>query len=166
VDPSDIKETMDAALGPHELAQKLSLDKAKAVAVKHKDALIIAADTFGVFRGKIMGKPHSKEAAIEMLRTLNGKMHSVVTGFTIIDTETGKTVSESVVTKVYFRTMTIEEIDSYANSGEPLDKAGAYAIQGRGAVIVDRIDGDYFNVMGLPLSALAESLKGFGVNVL
>ena len=101
-----------------------------------------------------------------MLETINGKSHSVITGFTIIDTDSGKTASRSVETKVHIRKMTPEEIDAYVKSGEPLDKAGAYAIQGLGSVIVERIEGDYYNVIGLPLKALAESLKNFGVNVL
>lgn len=166
VDASEVPEVIDESLPPHGLARKLSLDKAKAVARKYKDALIIAADTFGVLDGKILGKPHTKAAAVAMLKLLNGKMHMVITGFTIIDTASGKTVSDSVVTKVYFRKLPDAEIRAYVDSGEPLDKAGAYAIQGLGAVIVERIEGDYYNVMGLPLSALAESLKEFGVRVL
>jgi septum formation protein len=109
---------------------------------------------------------HTKEEARRMLTLLNGKAHSVITGFTIIDTNTKKKLSRSVETKVYFRKMTTQEIEAYINTGEPLDKAGAYAIQGLGAIIVKKIEGDYFNVMGLPLSSLTEALKKFGVSVL
>ncbi len=101
-----------------------------------------------------------------MLRLLNGRSHSVVTGFTIIDTVTGKSVSKSVETKVWFKKLKKEEIASYVSTGEPLDKAGAYAIQGLGSLIVEKIDGDYFNVIGLPLSSLAEALKKFGIHIL
>jgi septum formation protein len=101
-----------------------------------------------------------------MLRALNGQAHSVITGFTVLDTESGKVVSRSVETRVHMRKLTLKEIDSYLKSKEPLDKAGGYAIQGLGAVLVERIEGDYSNVVGLPLSALAKSLREFGVNVL
>jgi septum formation protein len=101
-----------------------------------------------------------------MLRALSGRTHLVITGFTILDTAGGKCVSDSVETKVYFRSLTEEEIDSYVMSGEPLDKAGAYAIQGLGALLIRGIEGDYFNVVGLPLSALAARLKEFGIHIL
>ncbi len=90
----------------------------------------------------------------------------MITGFTILDTATQKTVSKTVKTKVYFRKLTKSEIDKYIATGEPLDKAGGYAIQGLGALLVDKIEGDYYNVIGLPLSSLAECLKEFGVKVL
>ena len=166
VEPSNYEEEMHSELEPHELAQKISLEKAKVVASKHKNAIVIAADTFIVFGGKILGKPHTENEARKMLKTINGKPHSVITGFSIIDTAKNKTLSKSVETKIYIRKLTTAEIDAYVKSKEPLDKAGAYAIQGLGAVIVERIDGDYFNVMGLPLSALMEALKEFGVNIL
>ena len=97
---------------------------------------------------------------------LNGKAHSVITGFTIMDTGSGKILSRSIETKVHFKKLDREEIKAYVRSKEPLEKAGAYAIQGLGAVFIRKIDGDFFNVMGLPLCALTESLKKFGVYVL
>ncbi len=166
VDSSSFKENMDLAFEPHKLARFLSYEKARSVAGRHKKALVIAADTFIVFKGELLGKPHTGEEARRMLKTLNGKTHSVITGFTILDTDSNKKISRSVETKVSFKRLTMEEIDSYIKSKEPLDKAGAYAIQGLGAVIVKRIEGDYFNVMGLPLSSLIEALKKFGVYVL
>ncbi|MEK7281057.1 MAG: Maf family protein [Chloroflexota bacterium] len=166
VEPSDYEETISAELEPHELAKSLSLEKAKLVAKNHKNALVIAADTFIAFEGKILGKPLTEAEAKEMLSTISGKPHSVITGFTIIDTENNKTVSKSVETRVHLRALSSSEIDAYVKSKEPLDKAGAYAIQGLGSVLVDRIEGDYFNVMGLPLSTLTESLKEFGVHIL
>jgi len=166
VEPSDYEEDIVPGSEPHEMARKLSLGKARAAARKHRNALIIAADTFVVFGDRVLGKPHSNAEAREMLRALNGQAHSVITGFTILDTETGKVLSRSVETRVHMRKLTLREIEDYVRTKEPLDKAGGYAIQGLGAVLVDRIEGDYFNVVGLPLSALAESLREFDVNVL
>jgi septum formation protein len=157
---------MHSGLEPHEFAQKISLEKAKTVASKHKNAIVIAADTFIVFGGQILGKPHTEKEAREMLEAISGKSHSVITGFSIIDTSKNKTLSKSVETKIYIRKLTSAEIDAYVKSKEPLDKAGAYAIQGLGAILVEKIEGDYFNVIGLPLSALTEALKEFGVNIL
>lgn len=166
VDPGDYLEDMDMKLTPHELAKFLSLEKARSVAGRYKDSIIISADTFIVFKGRLLGKPHTKKEARKMLEVLSGKTHSVITGFTILDTRNSKRSSDSVETKVSFKRLAQKEIDAYVKSGEPLDKAGAYAIQGLGSVIVKKIDGDYFNVIGLPLSKLAKSLKKFGIYVL
>ncbi|MBI2830101.1 MAG: septum formation inhibitor Maf [Chloroflexi bacterium] len=166
VEPSEYEEKLVPGLEPHVMAVRLSLSKAKQVSPHHPNSLVMAADTLGVLEGEIIGKPHTSAQARQMLKKLSGKMHLVITGFSVIDTDTANTVSRSVETKVYFRKLTSEEIDAYVKSGEPLDKAGAYAIQGLGAVLVERIEGDYFNVIGLPLCALAESLKEFGVNIL
>ena len=166
VEPSNYAEDMRSRLSPGELAKSISLEKAKVVASKHKNAIVIAADTFIVFRGKIMGKPGTEAEARKMLMMLRGKSHSVITGFTILDTDRNKVLTKSVETIIHIKNLTPEEIDAYVKSKEPLDKAGAYAIQGLGSVIVERIEGDYFNVMGLPLSALAEGLKEFGVRIL
>ena len=166
VEPSHYEEDIQSASEPDELARKLSLEKARIVARCHRSTIVIAADTFVVSEGRILGKPHTESQAREMLAVINGREHSVITGFTIIDTDENKTFSDSVETKVYMRKLSSEEIDAYVESKEPLDKAGAYAIQGLGAVIVERIEGDYFNVMGLPLCALAEALKDFGINIL
>jgi septum formation protein len=166
VEPSDYEEDIAPGSEPHEMAKKLSLGKARAAALKHRKALINAADTFVVFGDRILGKPRTNAEAREMLRALNGQAHSVISGFTILDTETGKVVSRSVETRVHMRKLTLKEIDSYIRTEEPLDKAGGYAIQGRGAVLVERIEGDYFNVVGLPLSALADALREFGIKVL
>ena len=166
VEPSNYEEDMPLRLEPHEFARKLSLEKARAVAVRRTNSIVIAADTFVVFDGRILGKPHTERDAREMLQTISGNYHSVITGFSIIDTGTNKILSKSVETKVYIKALTSAEIESYAKSGEPLDKAGAYAIQGLGSVFVEKIDGDYYNVVGLPLSALTEALKEFGINIL
>lgn len=166
VEPSNYEERLYPGLPPHELAKSLSLEKARAVARNHKNALVIAADTFIVFEGRVLGKPGTEAEACQMLEKLSGKSHTVITGFTIIDTESGRTVSKAVETAVHLKKLTSDEIDTYVKTKEPLDKAGGYAIQELGAVIVDRIEGDYFNIIGLPLSALADSLKEFGVQIL
>ena len=166
VDVPLIEEDLKSSLPPDKLVKKLSREKAEAVADKYHDAIIIGADTIGVFDGKIIGKPHTAVEAEKMLSMLRGKSHLVITGYTIIDTETEKSVTKSVATKVYFRKLSKAEIDAYVKTGEPLDKAGAYAIQGLGALIVEKIEGDYYNVIGLPLSSLVESLKEFDVKIL
>ena len=165
VEPGDCKEIVDIDLEAHELVRRLSREKAEVVARKHRNAVIIAADTVVLIDDKILGKPHNRTEAKKVLRTLSGKSHVVITGFTIIDTAKRRILSREVETKVYIRELNSEEIDAYVNSGEPLDKAGAYAIQGLGSVLVEKIEGDYFNVVGLPLSALSESLKEFGIDV-
>ena len=166
VEPSNYQENIRPDLEPHDLARSLSLGKARLVARNHRNALVIAADTFIVLEGKILGKPRTQTEAREMLKTMNGKAHSVITGFTIMDADSHKTLSRSVETTVHLRKLGPAELDAYVRSKEPMDKAGGYAIQGLGSVIVERIEGDYSNVIGLPLSALAESLKEFGVHVL
>lgn len=165
VDPGDYKEDMNLKLSPHELARALSLEKAKSVAGKYNNAIIIAADTFVIIRGQLLGKLHTEEEARRMLVLLDGATHLVITGFTILDTDTGKKISRSVETKVTFKNLTEKEIDAYVKTREPLDKAGAYAIQGLGSILVKRIEGDYFNVIGLPLCPLVECLAEFGIRI-
>jgi septum formation protein len=166
VDAGVREESAVTGQKPDEIVKEISLKKARSIADKYPDALIIAADTIGVIAGRIIGKPHSEKEAAEILSLLSGKAHSVITGFTVLDTATNKSVSKTVATTVYFKNLTKSEIEEYIKTGEPLDKAGAYAIQGLGALFVEKIDGDYFNVVGLPLGALAEVLKEFGVKVL
>lgn len=165
VDPSSYEEKLDSNLEPSELVKQLSLEKAQDVAKKYKNAFVIGADTIIVFEGKILGKPKDENDAKETLSRLSGKAHSVITGFTLIDTATGKTISEFVETKVYFKELTSQEIDDYVKSGEPLDKAGSYATQGLGAKLIDRIEGDFDNVVGLPTSEVLKKLKEFGVQL-
>jgi len=166
VDESSYEEETDSGLNPHELARFLSREKARDVAGRHRNALVISADTIIVLRNRLFGKPRNEEQAREILKALSGKTHSVITGFTIIDTATKKEMSRSIESRVFFKRLNADEIDAYIRSGEPFDKAGAYGIQGLGAVLIKRIEGDFFNVMGLPLHALAGSLKKFGINIL
>jgi septum formation protein len=165
IEPADYFENLNSELEPHELVKKLSLEKAGIVAKQNPVAIVIAADTIGVLKGKIIGKPRDETEAKRILRRLSGKSHLVITGFTILDAELGKTVTQTVDTQVYFRKLTDSQIDAYVHTGEPLDKAGAYGIQGLGAALVDHIDGDYDNVVGLPVAKLMESLKEFRISI-
>ena len=163
---SDYKEDMSLKLKPLTLAKVLSAGKASAVAKKFPKHLIIAADTFVVLGETLLGKPRTEKEATRMLREISGKIVSVITGFTIIDTAAKKKISKAIKTKVYIKNLSDEEIAAYVKSKEPLDKAGAFGIQGLGSVIVERICGDFFNIMGLPLYSLSESLRKFGVEIL
>ncbi|MBF0327922.1 MAG: septum formation inhibitor Maf [Nitrospirae bacterium] len=164
-DKSEFEEDIRAELSPYKLAQFLSKEKALSVAYKHKNSIIIAADTFIEFKGKILGKPHTAQTAEKMLRLLSGNKHKVITGFTVLDTKNNRLVSKSVATMVSFRKLAPKQIKAYIRSKEPLDKAGAYAIQGLGALLIEKISGDYYNVVGLPIAKLAEVLQEFGVDV-
>ena len=166
VDAAGYRENLFSGLEPHKLAAQISLQKARSVCDKYPDAVVIGADTFGVLDGRIIGKPGTAEEARKMLSAISGKSHLVITGFTIIDTASGKTVSATVDTKVFIKELTSEEIDAYVKTREPLDKAGAYAIQGLGALLVEKIEGDYYNVVGLPVYALVNALKEFGIRIL
>lgn len=166
VDSSNYEEDMTLKMEPAKLAEFLSLGKAEDVAQRHKDSIIISADTIVAVDGEVSGKPKTPERAKYMLQKFSGKAHSVITGFTIIDTGANKQISKSVETKVYFKNLSEEEIDAYIATGEPLDKGGGYAIQGLAALFVEKIEGDYFNIVGLPILALTTELKNFGINIL
>lgn len=166
VEPSNYQEDMALPLKPDELVKCLSLEKAKAVAQKHTNALIIGADTIVVHRGKIFGKPQNSEDARAMLKELQGTAHYVVSGFSIIDSESGESLSKFLATKIYMKKLTEEEIREYIATGEPFDRAGAYTVEGKGAVFIKKIEGDYFNVVGLSLFALSEALTTFNVSVI
>ena len=127
--------------------------------------LILTSDTVVVLDGRIMGKPHSEAQAVEMLTALSGREHSVFTAFTLLPVG-GEPRTEYEETRVRFRPLQRDEILAYVASGEPMDKAGAYGIQGLGAALVESIRGDYYTVMGLPLCRVCEALKGYGIRVL
>ena len=161
---ADIDETMDPRRGAR--AEVARICRAKAEAVRPLSAaedIVIAADTVVCVDGRILGKPHSEAEAEAMLRLLSGRAHQVRTGVTVL----GKTrcVTEVEETEVHFRPLRDGEIRAYIRSGEPMDKAGAYGIQGLGALFVEGIRGDYYNVMGLPLCRLSQILHTFGVAV-
>ena len=161
----DIDERMDRALAPAELVEAISAEKAeKAAGQVDREAIIIAADTVVALNGRLLGKPADENQAREMLQALSGSRHQVYTGFTVRQGE--RSVTRSECTQVSFRALTAEEIEHYIATGEPMDKAGSYGIQGYGALLVEGLQGDYFNVMGLPVCSLGQVLGQFGVDCL
>lgn len=166
---SDTDESKtDNALPVNLYTEELAMKKAAAVASSlDGNRIIIAADTVVYYDGKIMGKPKNEEEAFKMLSSLSGNMHEVYTGICVMRTSDGFAVADFEKTEVYFNTLTDEKIRRYIASGEPFDKAGAYGIQGKGASLVRKINGDYSNVVGLPLSKLVKILEDeFDVSVL
>ncbi|HCD09707.1 MAG TPA: septum formation inhibitor Maf [Thermoanaerobacter sp.] len=145
---------------PSRYVMDLSFNKAMSVAKKLKEeAIVIGADTIVVIEDKVLGKPKDRDEAFIMLKNLQGRVHTVYTGITIVRTKDFKYVSDFEETKVWIKKLEDEEIFNYIDTGEGYDKAGAYAIQGFGALIVEKIVGDYFNVVGLPISKLFDILK-------
>lgn len=164
--PSNYEEDMTIEMLPVELAKYLSAGKARSLVNNYKDAIIIGADTFVVFKNKLLGKPKNEDQAREMLQMLRGNENDLITGVTIIDTKNNKEKSFHEVSKVFMKDISDEIITAYIKTGEPLHMAGAYSIQEIGAIFIDKIEGDFFNAMGLPLARLAEELKEFDVSVL
>lgn len=156
---ADIDEIVPEKALPQEVVMSLALQKAQAVAKDHRKSAVVGSDTVVALDGKILGKPRSEKEAAEMLRSLSGRIHKVYTGVAIVCGE--KVTSFFEETEVEFYPLTDQEILDYVATGEPMDKAGAYGIQGRGAVLVKRINGDYFNVMGLPISKVYRELKDY-----
>lgn len=156
---ADVDETIAEGTSPEDAVMQLSFKKAQAVSENHKGRLVIGADTIVVCDGLILGKPENREHACRMLKMLSAREHSVLTGVTITDGE--KTDTFFVSSDVTFFELTDEEIKSYVLSGEPDDKAGAYAIQGKGSLFVEKINGDYFNIVGFPVSEVNRHLKLF-----
>ncbi|MBT5337668.1 septum formation protein Maf [Candidatus Falkowbacteria bacterium] len=163
---SDYEEDMSLKMPPLKLAKFLSKGKADSVAKKYRNHLIIGADTFVVLNNKLLGKPSDIADAKKMLKQISGKVLLIVTGYTIIDTGSGKSISKATETKVHIKKLKPSEIINYVKSGEPLDKAGAFGVQELGAVIIKKIEGDFYNVMGLPIFDLSQELKKFGVNII
>ncbi len=147
---------------PAPLAKRLARAKAEAVAPAYPDALIIAADTLVVLDQQVLGKPQTADEARQMLRLLSGRTHTVITALCLLLRQQGRTTHltlDAPRTRVTFRTLTTEWIEWYIGTGEPFDKAGAYGIQEYGALLVERVQGDYFNVVGLPLPTLIQRLE-------
>lgn len=164
--PSKTEEKVNPNLSPVQNVKRVSRLKALDVASKVSEGIIIAADTIVVFKGEILGKPKNKKDAQKILRRSSGKEHKVITGITIVNAKTKDVKQATVTTKVKFRKLSKELINRYIATGEPLDKAGAYGIQGKGSLLVESIKGDYFNVVGLPLNPLNQLLEKFGVSLL
>ena len=161
-DTSD--EIITPGLSPEEQVSTLSLQKAQNIAyLCKKDDIIIAADTLVYLGNEPLGKPESRSDAKRMLRKLSGEKHSVYTGVTLLRNKSH--ISEVEKTEVFFRNISDNEINIYTETDEPMDKAGAYAVQGGAAVFIERIEGDYYNIMGLPLCRLSIMLKEYGVEL-
>jgi septum formation protein len=156
--PSEIEEDVKDGEEPREHVLRLARLKAQEIARDQDSAVIIAADTIVVLSGEILGKPKDEEEAFEILSQLSGRVHRVFTGFCVLDASDGSEYSEAVESKVRFKHLTPEEIRRYIKTGEPMDKAGAYAVQGRGSYMIKEIQGSYTNVVGLPLCELVEVL--------
>ena len=163
VQVADIDETMNPGAAAYDEVGRLSREKALAVS-REKDDIVIAADTIVVCEGRILGKPANPEAAFGMLSLLSGRDHQVMTGCTVIRGSTVHTFTE--VTDLHFRNLTEKEIRRYVRSGEPMDKAGAYGIQGGAALFCEKMVGDYYNVMGLPVCRLGQVLKDIAPEIM
>lgn len=162
--PAVGEETAQPGLTPAQLVEALSLQKGLEVAQTAPDDLVIAADTVVAVDGRVLGKPRDRADAVQMLTALSGRTHTVYTGVTLC--RGGKVLTQHEATQVRFRTLTPDEIQAYVDTNEPMDKAGSYGIQGYGALLVEGIEGDYFNVVGLPVCRLGRMLARFGVNAL
>lgn len=166
---SDVDERVDLENSPYEWVKAVSLKKAVAVSKQVEgEAIIIAADTIVTDLGRILNKPADRDDAVKMLKSLQGKKHCVYTGVTIIfKDENGEEVSTYVDgTDVYMRSLTDKEINDYVDTGEPFDKAGAYAIQGKGSLLVESISGDYYTVVGLPVYILQQAFSQHGIDIM
>lgn len=164
--PQDVDETLLPGEDALDYPLRTAMKKALAAAEGREHALVVAADTVVVVDDDILGKPVNAEDAKAMLSRLSGREHIVITGLGVVDTDSGRTLSAAEQTIVYFHPLSEDEIDTYIATGEPMDKAGAYGIQGTGSLLVRKIEGDYFNVMGLPLSRLYRLLQKTDADIL
>lgn len=166
VDPSNFDESKVTTRNPHEMVKQLSLEKARKVAKRHPNSIIIGADTTVFCDGQILEKPKDIEDVKRMLQLLSNKIHSVITGITVITTEMNQEIVESYESHVTFKKLDEKDIDVYIATGEPFDKAGGYAVQeGLSKKFVKELDGDYTNTVGLPIESLRKILKKFGVDL-
>lgn len=156
---ADIEETIDHKKELKGEIEKLSFLKALKVYKDNPNAIVVGADTIVVVDNKVLGKPHNEEEASQMLHKLQGNKHTVITGCSIISSKMSETFSN--VSDVYFNPMSDDEIKEYIKTNEPMDKAGAYAIQGLGSKFIHSINGDYYSIMGLPISEVYQRLKKY-----
>ena len=160
----NIDETSDKTRAEEKILE-IAEKKARAAAIDFPDENVVGADTVVVVDGKILGKPKNKEEAFSMLKYLSGRSHEVITAFSFININKNISYSDYEITKVYFKNLTDDEINWYINTKEPMDKAGAYGIQGKGAFFVEKIEGDFFSVMGFPLGKFVRFLNKTGFNL-
>ncbi|WP_343344111.1 Maf family protein [Terrisporobacter petrolearius] len=166
VKESQVDEIIKANESPKETVMRLAYEKALDVANNNEESLVIGADTIVVINDQILGKPKNEEEAYDMIKLLSGKTHYVITGFALINLSLNKKVIDCEVSQVTFKELSEECIKDYLNTKESLDKAGAYGIQGYGGLLVNNIQGDYFNIVGLPISKISDCLKDhFKINL-
>ena len=162
--PSHLEEDV-AAASPGELVKRLAYGKARRISLEEMSLPVLGADTVVVLGGQILGKPRDPRHAVRMLHRLQGQSHRVFTGVALVHGHRGMAAVGLAVTRVWMRPLTLREIKGYVATGEPADKAGAYGIQGIGGSLIPKIEGCYFNVVGLPLSLTVRMLKAFGVKI-
>lgn len=163
---SEIDEVILENELPSQVVMRLAFEKSIDIALKHPDSLVIGADTVVVLNNNILGKPKDSSDAFNMIKQLSGKTHQVITGISLINLNANQKISDYVVSNVKFKNLSEEDIKDYIQTNESLDKAGAYGIQGFGAMLVEEIQGDYFNIVGLPISRLSDLLKKhFNINL-
>lgn len=160
----NIDETSDKTRAEEKILE-IAEKKARAAAIDFPDENIVGADTVVVVDGKILGKPKDEKEVFSMLKSLSGRSHEVITAFSFININKNISYSDYEITKVYFKNLTDDEINWYINTKEPMDKAGAYGIQGKGAFFVEKIEGDFFSVMGFPLGKFVRFLNKTGFNL-
>lgn len=165
IEASEVDETLDETMSAAQQVEELAERKASVVAAQNTRGLVIGADTLVVLGDKPLGKPANREEAIQMLSSLQGRSHEVFTGLAVIDASTGQSIVTHQATAVRFKPLSLEQIRRYVDTGEPYDKAGAYAVQGKASIFIDSIRGCYFNVVGLPVAKLADALRTFGVEI-
>jgi len=163
--PSNYEEDMGLDLSPEELAKTLAYGKALDVAKNLKEGVVIGIDTFILFNGQKLGKAKTKERAYKFLKSFSGKKIKVISGVALIDCKTRKEIKDYEISEVKLKKMSEEEINTYIETGEPLDKAGAFAIQGLGSIFIEKINGSYTNIVGFPVNCLYKNLKKLGVNI-
>lgn len=161
VHPSEYEEDHSLDLDPRQLVQYLAHGKAAEVARHYEDAIIIGGDTLAFLDDEPLGKPHTKERAKEMLRKISGKVHGLRTGFAVLDSGRKRSVVGQELIKVYVKDLSEEVIENYVETGEPLDRAGAYAIQGLGGALIEKIEGDIKAMIGLPVEAVLKIVDSF-----
>lgn len=163
---SSIDELVLEGESPCHMVMRLAFEKGIDIASKRKSDLVISADTIVVLDNKVLGKPKDEDEARDMITSLSGKTHQVITGISLINLENNKKIIDYVISNVKFKNLSENDINDYIKTKESLDKAGAYGIQGYGALLVEEIQGDYFNIVGLPVSKLSDLLKiHFNINL-
>ena len=166
IQKSDIEEVILENESPEDMVVRLAYEKAFDVAKRNTDRLVIGADTIVALDNEVLGKPKDQNEAYQMIKRLSNKTHKVITGISLINLKENKIIKNYVVSFVTFKDLSEDSIKDYINTNESLDKAGAYGIQGYGALLVKNIQGDYFNIVGLPISRLSDLLKNhFDINL-